>query len=99
MYRSDDHYGLRVETEIAAHDAYPVVAMPGKIAERTVDAAKQPRLDQFELDLFEGAAMKLLRDLDLQVAGTGGSDNCIGFAQLMRNRRFEQHMQPSLDCH
>src|SRR5258708_18923805 len=99
MHRPDSLLWLRVEAEIAAHDADAVVAMPGEIAERTVYPSEQARLDQLEFDLFERATVKLLRDLDLQVAGAGGGDDRVGLDQFVRNRRFEQDVQPGLNSH
>ncbi len=63
-HRAGHLYGPGVKAQVAAHDAGAVVAVAGKVVEGRVHPAKQPRRDQFQLDLFQRPAVELLGDLD-----------------------------------
>ena len=58
-----------------------------------------PDFDQRQLDLFQRAAVELLGDFDLQPARLRGGDDGVGLAQVVGNRRLQQHVQPMLHGH
>ena len=53
-----------VKAKIAAHDADAVITMTGKVVEGAIDAAKEARFNQFQLDLFQRATVKLFSHLN-----------------------------------
>ena len=73
-----------------------MVAVAGEVTERGVHAAKETRLDQRELDLFERAAVELLGDLDLAPPLLGCGDDGVGLGQLVGDRRLQEHVHPGL---
>src|SRR5438067_1575836 len=75
MHTAGDLCGSRIKAQVAAHDADAVIAVTGEVIERGVNASKNAGGNQFELDLFQGPAVKLLGDLNLQSALFGCGDD------------------------
>ncbi len=93
MHGAHDLHRAGVEAEVGAHDRDAVVAVAGEVAKGGVDTAKEARLDEGQLDLFERAAVELLGDLDLAAALLGRGNNGVGLGEPVGDRRLQEHVQ------
>jgi hypothetical protein len=85
-HRAADTHGPGIKAKVAAHDADTVITVPGKVVEGGMHPAKQPRVDQLELDLFQGPAVKLLRHLNLEPEPGCCSDDAVGLVESVGDR-------------